>query len=177
MRILSINPSVPSLQLTVTSEQIFARTGQRIGDPAYYVDDSGDEESDSDRRKAVSGSKLHVCAIGICVWSMMRLRNGLPVEFYDGDTIHSIDDTSTYSSRLEELVADCLEPTPQLRMSLDQLVTKILAGKKAFRRMKPQIDTIIEDSLPIADRIPVPEDEFAVWTLFDDHAEHRADQS
>ena len=120
----------------------------------------------------VDGSGLHAFAIGICIWSAMRLsKNGLPPKQQrfrrPGDPLpfHTTDPTdnySIYSVRLEQLVDLCLKPDAKERPSLETLDRVVTRRIKDLKTIKPNVDGILEEGLPLADRVPAEEDFFRI---------------
>lgn len=117
--------------------------------------------------RPIDGSKLHTFAIGICIWSAMRLsETGLPDEeqAYEDPFVlpyektSPMDDHSIYSTRLEHLVKDCLHHDPGERPSLRALKRFVTEGIMFLKQIKPDVDTRSEDELPKVDRVPIPTD-------------------
>ena len=123
-------------------------------------------------RIKVDGSGLHAFAIGICIWSAMRLsKNGLPLEQQTfrkpGDplpfhTTNPTDISSIYSVRLEQLVHLCLKPDAKDRPSLKALDRAVTVRIKDLKTIKPNVDRILEEGLPLADRVLAEEDFFRI---------------
>lgn len=129
-------------------------------------------ESELRRPRPTGGSKLHVYAIGICIWSVMRgqaqglnpiIQNCEAREPPRGSTISTYPN-SHFSVILEKLLRDCLNYDPARRPSLESLSDAIESAIESFNKIKPRFDTRSEDEMPESDKFLVREDQFIVGT-------------
>ena len=72
------------------------------------------------------------------------------------------DPRSTYSARLEIFVRHCLTADTDRRTSLAHLSQGVDRGIQALKKFKPNIDNILEDGLPVWDRLLLPEDRYPI---------------
>ncbi|KAH7138381.1 kinase-like domain-containing protein [Dendryphion nanum] len=137
------------------------------------------EQADATAGIGIPPTKVHVYAIAVCAWCLMRrrelAREGHVQHEWIGQQIpfQEDNDPALYSQRLESFLKHCLQREISDRPTLIEMSQKVQAAINDFQRKYPGIESSKYEDLPEWLQVSLPAERFPVGTDVDVYSTRR----